>query len=206
MENEKEEKPVSRPLSVSSTFSVSVTGQIEKVYFPSFDHVYCKYSFSYGTDWSVVAGDEEGITQVSKRAVFPPENSSQDVEGTIHWNHPVEIAFSTSNPFGWPQIVCSVYGLNAYGSDVIRGYGAIHIPATPGTHCLTVALFTPEASSLLGRFRAVISGNKPEFVDAKVAAQAEGRGVLTVHSQGLLTLKLTVVFRDFGKQGYRYTS
>lgn len=31
-----------------------------------------------------------------------------------------------------PQIVVSVYGLNILGRDEVRGYGAIHLPITPG--------------------------------------------------------------------------
>jgi len=31
-----------------------------------------------------------------------------------------------------PQIVLSVYGLNIFGRDEVRGYGAIHLPISPG--------------------------------------------------------------------------
>lgn len=31
-----------------------------------------------------------------------------------------------------PQIVISVYGPDVFGNDVVRGYGATHIPITPG--------------------------------------------------------------------------
>ena len=31
-----------------------------------------------------------------------------------------------------PQIAVSVYGLNLFGRDEVRGYGAIHVPITPG--------------------------------------------------------------------------
>ena len=38
----------------------------------------------------------------------------------------------TSFSYIGPQIVISVYGLNLLGRDEVRGYGAIHLPITPG--------------------------------------------------------------------------
>lgn len=34
-------------------------------------------------------------------------------------------------PLG-PQLVVSCYGLDAFGHDVVRGYGAVHVPISPG--------------------------------------------------------------------------
>lgn len=31
-----------------------------------------------------------------------------------------------------PQLVVSVYGLNMLGRDEVRGYGAVHLPISPG--------------------------------------------------------------------------
>lgn len=204
MEETDDLQAVSKSFSKSSTFCIAITGQIEKVSFTSFNHVYCKFTCCFGVDWTVVAGSAEGITQVAKKAVFPA--SYADSSDDIVWNHPLDVTFSSCNPFGWPQIVFSVHGMNAYGSDVIRGYGVIHVPPIPGSHSLSVPLFVPEASSLMGRFRSWISDKQPEFVDARVAAQGEGRGVLTVQSEGLLSLKVNVIGRDLQKQGYRYSA
>ena len=41
----------------------------------------------------------------------------------------------TVSPFSLcagPQIVVSVYGLNVFRRDEVRGYGAVHVPITPG--------------------------------------------------------------------------
>ncbi|KAL1482684.1 hypothetical protein MTO96_050304, partial [Rhipicephalus appendiculatus] len=32
-----------------------------------------------------------------------------------------------------PQLVLAVYGLDAFGNDVVRGYGAVHVPPIAGT-------------------------------------------------------------------------
>lgn len=202
--NDCESDSQSKSLSTSSIFSIAVTGQIEKVTFTHYNHVYCKYSCHHGVDWTVVAGSAEGVTQVGKKAVFllPSSQANQD----IVWNHPLDVSFSSSNPFGWPQLVFSVHGLNFHGADVVRGYGAVHVPPIPGSHSLSVPLFLPEASSLLGSFKCWLTGTTPEFVDARVAAQGEGRGILTVRSEGFLFLRLNVIARDFAKQGYKCIS
>lgn len=33
-----------------------------------------------------------------------------------------------------PQLVLSVYGLDMFGKGVVRGYGACHLPTTPGRY------------------------------------------------------------------------
>lgn len=43
-----------------------------------------------------------------------------------------ECEFVLLIPQTGPQIVVSVYGPDTFGNDVVRGYGAVHIPFTPG--------------------------------------------------------------------------
>lgn len=31
-----------------------------------------------------------------------------------------------------PQLVIHAYGLDVFGTDVVRGYGVCHVPITPG--------------------------------------------------------------------------
>ena len=59
--------------SSSSVFLVSITGQIVGVTYNGLSagsetdtDLYCKHCFVAGSDWSITAGQEEGITQVSK--------------------------------------------------------------------------------------------------------------------------------------------
>ena len=39
-----------------------------------------------------------------------------------------------------PQLVISCYGLDFYGHDVVRGYGAVHVPISPGRLVIRVSL------------------------------------------------------------------
>lgn len=91
-------------------------------------------------------GLEEGITQITCKGKQSPH--------TLIWNFPLETTFKSTNPSGCelytqhllltvyrcyksaflpgPQLVLSVYGPDVFGNDVVRGYGATHIPITPG--------------------------------------------------------------------------
>ncbi|XP_072452953.1 B9 domain-containing protein 1 isoform X2 [Notamacropus eugenii] len=159
--------------STPTVFLIMVNGQVESGQFPEFNDLYCKYCFVYGQDWVPTSGLEEGISQITSK--------SQDIHRTLVWNFPIDITFKSTNPYGWPQIVISVYGPDIFGNDVVRGYGAVHVPFVPGRWFM---------------------GRRPEYTDPKIVAQGEGREVTRVRSQGFVTLLLNVVTKDMKKLGY----
>ena len=111
-------------------FVVMVTGQIESGRYEGLDSLYCRYAFSFGDDWGVVRGVEEGITQMSTSSSTAAESGRVAV-----WNFPVDVTFKATGAHGWPQVVLSIYGTDSFGrSDMIIGYGAMHLPVTPGRH------------------------------------------------------------------------
>ncbi|GAB1296199.1 B9 domain-containing protein 1 [Apodemus speciosus] len=184
-----------------SVFLLMVTGQVESAQFPEYDDLYCKYCFVYGQDWAPTAGLEEGISQIASK--------SQDVRQALVWNFPIDVTFKSTNPYGWPQIVLSVYGPDVFGNDVVRGYGAVHVPFSPGRHKRTIPMFVPESTSTLQKFTRLLKlpcywfmGRRPEYTDPKVVAQGEGREVTRVRSQGFVTLLFNVVTKDMKKLGY----
>ncbi|XP_065899497.1 B9 domain-containing protein 1-like [Dysidea avara] len=176
-------------------FLVMVSGQIESAEFPDFDQLYCTYSYSHGQDWTIVSGLSEGITQTSQRGSGYVKN--------FVWNFPIDVTFKSTNAFGWPQIVISVYGNNIFGRDEVRGYGAIHLPISPGEHILDVDMFVPEPSSQLQKLASWLIGPRPEFVDPSFVAQGEGRQITRVRSQGKVKVKVNVVTKDMWKHGFR---
>ncbi|XP_021103236.1 B9 domain-containing protein 1 isoform X2 [Heterocephalus glaber] len=139
-------------------------------------------------------GLEEGISQITSK--------SQDVRRALVWNFPIDVTFKSTNPYGWPQIVLSVYGPDMFGNDVVRGYGAVHVPFSPGRHKRTIPMFVPESTSKLQKFTSWFMGRRPEYTDPKVLAQGEGREVTRVRSQGFVTLLFNVVTKDMRKLGY----
>lgn len=176
-------------------FYVSCTGQVDTATMDGGDNMFVKYSFSYGPDWSYMHGLESGISQIAKRA-------TGDGTQQYAWNYPIDIAFRSTNVFGWPRLVLSVYGITARGTDTVMGYGSVHIPTTPGRHVRRVALFAPRSSSMCQRLVAWLSGNPPEFFDSKFIAQGKGREVTRVRSTGVVTIVLNVATRNMTDLGY----
>jgi B9 domain-containing protein 1 len=58
---------------------------------------------------------------------------------------------------------------------VVRGYGSLRLPTTPGKYTEYVPLFTPVATSPFYQFYGWVMGRLPEFIDPKFAAKEEGR-------------------------------
>ncbi|KAM7067020.1 B9 domain-containing protein 1 isoform 3-T3 [Molossus nigricans] len=185
-----------------SVFLLMVNGQVESAQFPEYDDLYCKYCFVYGHDWAPTAvsrtrvflttfmtweflkGLEEGISQITSK--------SQDVRQALVWNFPIDVTFKSTNPFGWPQIVLSVYGPDVFGNDVVRGYGAVHVPLSPGRHRRTIPMFVPESTSKLQKFTSWFMGRRPEYTDPKVVAQGEGREGLNIDRNSQTSLALSL--------------
>ncbi|KAG5326861.1 B9D1 protein, partial [Acromyrmex heyeri] len=201
-------------MSVEGQFFLSVTGSIEHAKFYEVNNVYCKYSFHFGPDWSVVAGIEEGLTQMCK--------CSNDSRNLAVWNFPLEITFKSTNPHGWPQLIMSIYGLDFFGRDVIRGYGVCHLPLKTGYHekrylfhilrsrriisdnerCHRVSIYVPESSSMLQHFMEWLTGRRPELIDPTILASGGGRELTRMRVEGVVTVMFNVVLKDLFKLGY----
>lgn len=53
---------------------------------------------------------------------------------TRYYNGGIRVKIRSDSCVAGPQLVVSVYGLNVLGRDEVRGYGAIHLPITPGRY------------------------------------------------------------------------
>ena len=180
-----------------AAFYMSCTGQISDADFEEYDGLYCRYAFVSGPDWVVVNGLETGLSQ---SAVLNPSRPNQN----LIWNFPLDISFKATNPFGWPCLAVSIYGVDFLGRDVVRGYGSVMVPITPGEHTLSLQCYAPMASSWFNQWTAWIWGNPPEFYDPRIVAMPEGREVTRVQSTGTVNFKLNVTTRGMEQYGYKY--
>ncbi|XP_070579758.1 B9 domain-containing protein 1-like [Ptychodera flava] len=179
----------------STVFLVMMNGQIETGDFPGFDDdLYVKFNYVYGPDWVMTAGLEEGTSQTSRK--------SKDDLGRYVWNFPLDVTFKSTNPYGWPQVVVNVHGQDVYGTAVVRGYGAVHVPISPGRHVRIIPLYVPESSSHFQKFTSWLMSRRPEYRDHNTVARGEGREVTRVRSQGSIRVTFNVVTRDMKKLGY----
>ena len=69
--------------------------------FNGLDNLFVQYRFVHGPDWRIMQGIDNGFSQVAQKG------SAGDA--SIVWNFPVDVTFKSTNPFGWPRLVLSVY-------------------------------------------------------------------------------------------------
>eukprot|EP01031_Cornospumella_fuschlensis_P031325 gene31325-37854_t len=181
--------------SQESSFVVQCLGQIDSGNFGNTDYLYCRYSFSYGSDWDIIAGVDNGLSQTACRNSLNPDTS-------VVWNFPLDVTFKATNIHGWPRIAISVYGIDYFGRDVVKGYGSALIPLMPGTHTLTVNMFTPVANSTFNEFMSWVMGNPPEFFDSRFVCQGEGREVTRTRSTGTVNTTFQVIIKGLDRFGY----
>jgi len=182
-----------------SSFFVMATGQIESASFPAnIDNLYCRYSLVSGLDWKIVSGIDTGITQTSRKTTL-----NQPI---IVWNFPIDITLQSTNIQGWPRICISVYGLDWFGRDVVRGYGCLMCPTTPGHHVHHVHMYVPVSSSPWQRFMHFMNGSLPEFYDSRFVSRGEGRGVTRVKCEGTVKVILDVTTKGMQQLSYNVGS
>ncbi|GBF90328.1 hypothetical protein Rsub_02434 [Raphidocelis subcapitata] len=167
-----------------SFFTVMATGQLESGDIPDCDTAYCKFEVVTGEDWQLLDGMETGITQVL---------NSAGPDRMLVWNFPLDVTYKSTNAFGWPQVVVSVYGVDAWGRDVVKGYGSMHLPTCPGRYELCVRLYRPRSASLLQTFLSWLTGMPAEFADPRFPAYGPGREVTRVVSSGSVNIQVNLL-------------
>uniref|UniRef100_A0A915JL71 B9 domain-containing protein 1 n=1 Tax=Romanomermis culicivorax TaxID=13658 RepID=A0A915JL71_ROMCU len=177
-------------------FIYLANGQIENAEFPHLQTLYLKYLFVTGADWSIISGIEEGITQVCRT------NEVSNHKNNFVINFPFEIGFKSTNPFGWPQIVLCCYGSDFFGNDVIRGYGACHIPISAGSHKTRIPMFVPDSSSIVQRFLGWLLSRRPELINPSSIAKAENREAMHMKTQGFVDVVWNIVTKDTKKLAF----
>lgn len=104
---EKDVDGVDEDLQSNDYFLVKVHGQIECATFPgeAFDQLYCKCQFVCGQDWAMMAG-EEGDNKPERVFISQIACKSTDTRQLFVWDLPIESTWKSTNPFGWPQLIC----------------------------------------------------------------------------------------------------
>lgn len=173
---------------MSAQLVLSVQGQIISCMADNASDLFCKFDFKMGSDWSIIQGYDEGITQSART----------DLEHECTWNYPLEIIFQSPRPFGWPQIIFNVYGYNLFGNKTVVGYGATHIPTTSGHHKFNVPLFS-RASSQTEKFTGFFTGRMPEAIATTYIADGVQREILKTESHGYVRVSFDVVISGLKK-------
>jgi len=116
---------------------------------------------------------------------------------------PFECSFRSLNPSGWPQLVVTCVYPDFLGREVIKGYGVVHVPTTPGRHERTIQIFSPLTSSVMLKFFGFLVGQRAELINApKVVASGDGREITRTKAEGSIKIVFQVTLRDMEKFGY----
>ncbi|CAG9812437.1 unnamed protein product [Phaedon cochleariae] len=171
------------------SFLLCISGQIEwiDILAPAGSSWHCKYELSFGPDWKIVGGLEAGMSQIANVVT----NGDKVV-----FNLPLEIQFKSTNPYGWPQIILSVYK-----NMQLSGYGRCYLPLKPGAAKLHVHLAKPQASSMLG-YLASFFGYQPELLQPKMLATTAGNNLIQMETTGYAEILVNVITQGFQTLGY----
>uniref|UniRef100_A0A061SHH3 B9 domain-containing protein 1 n=2 Tax=Tetraselmis sp. GSL018 TaxID=582737 RepID=A0A061SHH3_9CHLO len=175
-----------------TSFTVMITGQIESAEVPDCENAYCKYQVVHGEDWKFLDGQEDGMTQASRR--------SQGPDDSFVWNFPLDLTYNSTNVFGWPQIIVTVF--STAGGGAVMGYGCVHFPTCPGRYTQKLRLFRPQSSTIQQAILNTLRGTTPEFSDPKFPSYGSGREVTRVTSCGHCVVKCQVLTKDMEECGY----
>jgi len=176
-------------------FYVSVSGVVESGECASENYLQCRYEIVTGPDWEKVEGQYSGCSQQA--------TATSHLSRSLVWNFPFDCTFRSLNPYGWPQLVLTVMGPDFFGRSVVKGYGSVHIPTTPGFHERTVYLYKPIPMSLFSGIFGYLKGKMAEYeTPTKLIAKGEGREVTRVETTGKVKIKFQISEKGMKKFGY----
>ncbi|XP_064549196.1 B9 domain-containing protein 1 [Drosophila montana] len=191
----------------ASYFTLCITGQIVSATFPlgpDKDYILCRYELVAGPDWQLASGPQHGITQMAtiKRGHFNDK---------IVFNMPIEVSYKSTSPFGWPQIIVSVYGQNGHGSESLVGYARVHMPIFGSrrqdeqTSSLSEApILMPKCPNMIADITSWLLRRQPELKDPKILLDNTQCKGLSMESYGTLEFQLNTVMRGARKLGYNW--
>lgn len=170
-------------------FLLSVSGQIE--YIEALSEAgscwYCKYEMVSGPDWKLISGLDSGLSQ-NVQVIKNGEN--------ITLNFPIETIFKSTNVYGWPQIVLSVYR-----NATLEGYGRMHVPISVGLHSEKVSMAKPISSTFFGQL-ASYWGYQPELLQPKILATTAGNSAIRMVTTGNIQVTFNIMSQGFSHLGY----
>ena len=155
-------------------------------------NLFCRWTISPGGEWSMLAGEERGQTQVDVG----------DGSGYTVWSHPVDVHYSTVAVKGWPRFFFEVWHEDRYGRNELAGYGTCFVPTTPGEHNVECATWRPEGSAW-DKLSSFFLGNKPRLERPSLVTTSEDRFDLFAETAGRVFMRINVVTRGFENRGVR---
>ncbi|XP_017067682.2 B9 domain-containing protein 1 isoform X1 [Drosophila eugracilis] len=192
----------------ASYFTLSIVGQIVSATFPlgpDKEFVFLRYEMVAGPDWQLSSGPQHGLTQMAT-------NKRGHFNEPIVFNMPIEVTYKSTSPFGWPQILVSVFGRSGLGRETLLGYAHIHLPVfgsrRPAEQMeqLQASILMPKCPNMMADITSWLLRREPELKDPKVLLDNLKCKGLSMESYGSLQFQMSSVVRGARKLGYHWHS
>lgn len=182
-------------------FQLIVHGVVNGAECMEAEQMFIRTHLFFGADWSFIefsngnasgGGDvvyptfnnnAEIITQLSDRALSPIPYFA--------FSAPFEFALQSTNPYGWPQIVVTLHGVesktdkksgdgsSSQGVDEsVIGYGRCFVPMENGYHSRKVKVMQLEHCTNKQKLIGMVTGEKPILRDLSYLCRGDDRVVL----------------------------
>lgn len=169
---------------------INTTGQLESAYFPLGIHnskLFCRYDIKAGPDWEFISGLQSGVTQLATAGYRMDK---------IIFNLPLEFMYKSTNPYGWPQIIFSLYGTNWWGKETSFGYARIHLPIGIGNCKLRAPILILKYTNFWSALSSWITDRNPELKDPRILMDGTKSKSLSINTYGELIVSLQSITRD----------
>ncbi|EDV93016.1 B9 domain-containing protein 1 [Drosophila grimshawi] len=190
-----------------SYFTLCVSGQIVSATFPlgpDREFIFCRFELIAGPDWQLVSGVQHGLTQMAT-------NKAGHFNDKIALSMPLDVTYKSTSPFGWPQILVSVFGQNGRGAETLLGYAHVHLPIFGNcrqeqqmSHLSEVPILMPKSPGMLADVTSWLLRRQPELKDPKVLLDNLQCKGLSMESYGTLEFQLHTIMRGARKLGYNW--
>uniref|UniRef100_A0A8C2RA58 MKS transition zone complex subunit 1 n=1 Tax=Capra hircus TaxID=9925 RepID=A0A8C2RA58_CAPHI len=157
----------SLPQTVPGALRLFVNGEVVSAQGYEYDNLYVHFFVELPTsNWSSPAFQQlSGITQTCA-------TKSRGMDNVAYFSYPFtfEASFlhedeSVDALPEWPVLYCEVLSLDFWQRYRVEGYGAVVLPATPGSHTLTVSTWRPLELSPVAELRRFFIGGSLELED-----------------------------------------
>jgi len=115
-----------------------------------FFHLFISGSIEYGNfvgeesikiDYELVSGEkwvkEDGLIKVSSQYSCKGEG----IYNYYSYGLNFEISYSSTDPFGWLQLVLNCFAVDSNGNEIVKGFWCVHILTSTGKHKRKVHIF-----------------------------------------------------------------
>lgn len=156
---------------------------------------YCRWKLHAGPAWTLLRGATEG--QSHQVNADPCTGSTP---GRLVFAATMDAALACNSLVGWPQLLLSVWTVDAHGRHALAGYGVARLPAGGGAHALEVACWRPRGS-FVQEAAAAFLGAPPVLADPADALNARNRHRLATASTGTVLVEINMLLRGFEELG-----